>query len=163
MLYESCACHVSAALQRRTSLSYSLSVEFVCICNSPKRLSYRFRRRATLAALHSTYAHSRGVADQMMVPSSPGGPDIVVCCTAATGLGRRSTSRTKPACAARWLAGTTLIIIIGRWRRTGCRTGSPLFETSEWTQSTGPATGAHSMRPAVRPSSSGCHPDASRT
>ena len=39
---------------------------------------------------------------------------MVVCCTAATGLGRRSTSCTKPACAARWLAGTTLIIIIRR-------------------------------------------------
>ena len=58
--------------------------------------------------------HTCDVAGQMMVPSSPGGPDMVVCCTAATGLGRRSTSCTKPACAARWLAGTTLIIIIRR-------------------------------------------------
>ena len=49
ILYESCAPTVSAAPQCRTSLSYSLSVEFVCICDSPEPLSYRFRRRVTLA------------------------------------------------------------------------------------------------------------------
>ena len=56
ILYESCAPTVSAAPQCRTSLSYSLSVEFVCICDSPEPLSYRFRRGATPAGLHRALA-----------------------------------------------------------------------------------------------------------
>ena len=61
-IYESCACHVSAAHQCRTSLSYSLSVEFVyIICDSPEPLSYRFRRGATPAGLHRALALTRAV------------------------------------------------------------------------------------------------------
>ena len=58
ILYESCAPSVRAAHQCRTSLSYSLSVEFVCICDSPEPLSYRFRRGATPAGLHRALARA---------------------------------------------------------------------------------------------------------
>ena len=69
-IYESRAPSVRAAPQCRASLSYSLSVEFVCICDSPEPLSYRFRRRATLAGLHSSLALTRAEAGEVMVPSS---------------------------------------------------------------------------------------------
>ena len=100
-IYESCACHVSAAHQCRTSLSYSLSIEFVCICNSPQAGSYRFRRRATPPGLHSSGEHTRGAAGEVVVPSSAHAPGMWVCCTAATGLGQWCTSSTKRSSAAR--------------------------------------------------------------
>ena len=104
---------------RKTSLSYSLSVEFVC--NSPKLLSYRFRRRATLAALHSSYAHTRDVADQVVVPSSCSAPGMVLCCPAAAGLGQWSICSTEPASAARCQRCSQLIIniIVQRWWACG--------------------------------------------
>ena len=49
--------HPSAPSQRRTSLFYLLSIEFVYICDSAQPCSHRARRAAgTLAALHSTTA-----------------------------------------------------------------------------------------------------------
>ena len=61
-IYESCARTVSAAPLCRTSLSYSLSVEFVYVCGSPEPLSYSIafdgepHRRS---AAQSSRAHTR--------------------------------------------------------------------------------------------------------
>ena len=162
-VYESCACHVSAAPQRKTSLFYSLSAEFVCMCNSPKLLSYRFRRRATLAALHSSYAHTRDVADQVVVPSSCSAPGMVLCCTAAAGLGQWSICSTEPASAARCQRCSQLIIIVQRRWAYGCRTACPCFGPSTWTQGTGPSMRARSMSVPVRASKVRSHADTSRT
>ena len=52
---ESCAPQRSDS-QRRTSLFYLLSIEFVYICDSAQPCSHRARRAGTLAALHSTTA-----------------------------------------------------------------------------------------------------------
>ena len=60
-------------------------------------------------------------------------------------------------------AGSTLITITQRRRRAGCRTACPFILTSDWAQSTGPATGAQSMRSAVRPSKVRSRADAART
>ena len=98
-----------------------------------------------------------------MLPSSWHAPGMVLCCTAATGLGMWSTSSTERACAARWLVCSTLIIITQRRWRTVCRTASTLCGPLLRTLKTGLATAAHSMVLAVPPSSSGCHPDAART
>ena len=84
-----------------------------------------------------------------MLPSSWHAPGMVLCCTAATGLGMWSTSSIERACAARWLVCSTLIIITQRRWRTVCRTARPCNGPLLWTQSTGPSSMARTMRLAV--------------
>ena len=96
----------------------------VYIFNFQCRPAKGFRQRATLAALHRSCSLTRAVDGQMMMPSSPDGPGIVVCCTAAACPGRQSTYRTERSSAARCQAGSThsSSSIFRRRRRTGCRT-----------------------------------------
>ena len=98
-----------------------------------------------------------------MLPSSWHAPGMVLCCTAATGLGMWSTCSIEPASAARWLVCSTLIIIIQRARCTVCKTAGAPFRPLLWTLKTGLATGTHYRVRTVSPSISGCHPDAART
>ena len=98
-----------------------------------------------------------------MLPSSWHALGMVLCCTAATGPGMRSTCSIEPASAARCLVCSTMIIIIQRARCTVCRIAGTLCRPKPWAQRTGLATATRCSVLDMSPSSVRCHADAART
>ena len=144
-------------------MSYSLSVEFVYICNYAQPFSYSFRRPATLEALHSSCALTRSAADQMMWASSPGRPGMCLCCTASAVPGRRSICRTVPAYSARCQSCSQPILLVQRRRCTLDRIGGRLCTALQWTQRTGQVPGTHYRTCPVCPSRWQGRADTART
>ena len=144
-------------------MSYSLSIEFVYIRNYAEPFSYRSRRRATLAELHSSCALTRDTADRVMVPSSSSRPGEVARCMAVAGLGQRYTSSTERPSAARCQSCSQPILLVQRRRRTLDRIEGPLCTALQWTQRTGQVPGTHYRTCPVCPSRWQGRADTART